>query len=200
MSARARSGRRPGESGTREAIRAAASRQFSELGYDRASVRSIAKEAGVDPGLVTHFYGSKQKLLTEAVELPIDPTVVLPHLLAGDQDDVGRRLATLLVSVLESEEGRRRVTGLVRSAASEPEAGRILKERITREVLTPIAEGIGADRPDLRGTFVGAQFVGIVMARYIVGVEPLASVDPETVIDVIAPNFQRLLTEPIFDA
>jgi AcrR family transcriptional regulator len=199
MSARARSGRRPGESGTREAIRVAASRQFSELGYDRASVRSIAKEAGVDPGLVTHFYGSKQELFTQAVDLPVDPATVMPHLLGGDPDGVGRRVAEFFVGLLETEEGRRRIIGLVRSAASEPEAARIMRERITREVLTPIAEGVGADRPELRASFVGSQFVGLVMARYIVGVEPLASVDAETVIDVIAPILQRLLTEPLFD-
>jgi len=198
MSTRVRSGRRPGDSGTRDAIRLAAGRQFSELGYDRASVRSIAKEAGVDPGLVTHFFGSKQELFAQAVELPVEASALMPHLLGDDRDGVGRRVATFLVGVLESEEGRRRVTGLVRAAASEPEAARMVRERITREVLTPIAEGVGADRPELRAAFVGSQFVGLVMARYVVGVEPLAEADAETVIDVIAPILQRLLTEPIF--
>jgi AcrR family transcriptional regulator len=197
VSARARSGRRPGDSGTREAIRAAASGLFGELGYERTSVRAIAREAGVDPGLVTHFYGSKQKLFTEVVDLPVEPSVVLPHLLGQGTEGVGRRLAEFVVGLLESEEGRRRITGLVRSAASEPEAANIMRERITRQVLAPLAEGIGADRSELRAAFCGQQIVGLVMARYIVAVEPLASVDPGTVIDVVGSVFQRLLTEPL---
>ena len=197
VSARARSGRRPGDSGTREAIRAAASRLFGEVGYDRTSVRAIAKEAGVDPGLVTHFYGSKAKLFTQVVDLPVDPATVMPHLLGEDSEGVGLRVATFIVGMLENEDGRRRITGLVRSAASAPEAAEIMRERVTREVLTPIARGVGADRPELRASLCGSQIVGLVMARYIVRIEPLASEDAETVIGVIAPIFQRLLTEPL---
>jgi AcrR family transcriptional regulator len=197
MSARARSGRRPGDSGTREAIREAASRMFGELGYEKASVRAIAKEAGVDPGLVTYFYGSKQELFAQVVDLPVDPTVLIPHILGEGSEGVGRRFAEFVVGLLESDEGRRRITGLVRSAASEPEAARIVRERVTRQILTPLAEGVGADRPELRASFCSVQVVGLVMARYVVGIEPLASADPETVIDIIAPNLQRLLTEPL---
>ena len=199
MTTRARSGRRPGDSGTREAIREAASRMFGELGYDRTSVRAIAKEAGVDPGLVTHFFGSKPELFTQVVDLPVDPEVVFPALLGEGAEGVGRRVAGFIVGMLETEEGRRRITGLVRSAASAPEAAEIMRERITRQVLTPIAQGVGADRPELRATFCGSQIVGLVMARYIVRIEPLASEDPATVVDVIAPIFQRLLTEPLQD-
>jgi AcrR family transcriptional regulator len=170
---------------------------FGELGYEKTSVRAIAREAGVDPGLVTHFYGSKQKLFTEVVDLPVDPSLVLPHLLGQGADGVGRRLAQFIVGLLESEDGRRRITGLVRSAASEPEAANIMRERVTRQVLMPLAEGIGADRPELRAAFCGQQIVGLVMARYIVGIEPLASEDPETVIGVVGSIFQRLLTEPL---
>jgi len=197
MSARARAGRRPGDSGTREAIREAASRMFGELGYDKTSVRAIAKEAGVDPGLVTYFYGSKQELFAQVVDLPVDPSVLIPHILGEGSEGVGRRFAQFVVGLLESDEGRRRITGLVRSAASEPEAARIVRERVTRQILTPLAEGVGADRPELRASFCSVQVVGLVMARYVVGIEPLASADPETVIDVLAPNFQRLLAEPL---
>ena len=72
-----------------------------------------------------------------------------------------------------------------------------MRERVTRQVLMPLAEGIGADRPELRAAFCGQQIVGLVMARYVVGIEPLASEDPETVIGVVGSIFQRLLTEPL---
>jgi AcrR family transcriptional regulator len=192
-----RSGRRPGDSGTREAILRAARRQFSELGYDRTSLRSIAIEAGVDPTLVTHFHGSKQQLFVTVVELPFEPAVVLPPLLTGDRETVGLRLARFFVGVLESDHGRQRITGLVRAAASEPEAARLLRELVTRELFGPIAASLGTEDARLRASYVGSQLVGLVMARYVVAVEPLASRPPDEVARTIAPVLQRYLTEPL---
>jgi AcrR family transcriptional regulator len=192
-----RPGRRPGDSGTREAILRAARRQFSELGYDRTSLRSIAAEAGVDPTLVSHFHGSKQQLFVTVVELPFEPAVVLPRLLSGDRETVGLRLARFFVGVLESEQGRQRITGLVRAAASEPEAARMLRELVTRELFGPIAASLGTPDARLRASYVGSQLVGLVMARYVVGVEPLASRTPDEVARTIAPVLQRYLTEPL---
>lgn len=191
------SGRRPGDSGTREAILRAARRQFSELGYDRTSLRSIALEAGVDPTLVSHFHGSKQQLFVSVVELPFDPATVLPRLLAGERATVGLRLAQFFIGVLESEEGRQRITGLVRAAASEPEAARLLRELVSRELLGRIAESLGTDDARLRASYVGSQLVGLIMARYVIAVEPLASSSPEAVAATIAPVLQRYLTEPL---
>jgi AcrR family transcriptional regulator len=192
-----RPGRRPGDSGTREAILRAAGKQFAERGYDRTSLRSIALEAGVDPTLVSHFYGSKQQLFVTVVELPFDPAVVLPQLLEGDRQGIGLRLARFILGMLESDEGRRRMTGIVRAAASEPEAARLVRELITREVLAPMAERLGADDASLRAALAGSQVVGLVMARYVVRVEPLASRDAGAVAEAIAPVLQHYLTEPL---
>jgi AcrR family transcriptional regulator len=197
MTARASSGRRPGDSGTREAILQAARRQFAERGYDRTSLRSVALEAGVDPTLVSHFHGSKQQLFVTVVELPFDPAALLPGLLAGDRDAIGLRLARFVLGLLETDEGRRRIIGLVRAAASEPEAARLVRELVLRDVFAPIIESLGVDDAPLRASLVGTQVVGLVMARYIVAVEPLASSDPDIVALAIAPNLQRLLTEPL---
>jgi AcrR family transcriptional regulator len=190
------SGRRPGDSGTREAIQRAAARQFAELGYDRTSLRRIAAEAGVDPALVTHFFGSKQQLFVTVAELPFDPAAALPHLLT-DETGAGERLARFLVGVLESEQGRRRMTGLVRAAASEPTAAAMVRELVETKLIGALAKELGADQPALRASLAGSQVVGLVTARYIVGVEPLASTDPETVIAAIAPVLQHYLTEPL---
>jgi AcrR family transcriptional regulator len=186
-------GRRKGESGTREAILAAARRLFAERGYDRTSLRAIAGEAGVDPALVTHFFGSKQRLFVEVVEFPFDPGEVLPAILVGDREAVGMRLAELIVSVLENAEARARVLGIVRAAASEPEAARMVRELLTREVWAPGAALLGVDDAELRMNLVGSQIVGIVMARYIVGAEPLASLPPEELVAAIGPTLQRYL-------
>lgn len=191
-----RSGRRPGESGTREAIVRAARRLFAELGYDRTTIRAIGAEAGVDGALVVHFFGSKQQLFLAVVELPFEPAVV-PRLLAGDQARVGERLARFLVTLLEETDARARLTGMVRAAASEPEAARMLRELITERILTPLADTLGVEDARLRANLVGSQVVGLVMARYVVGVEPLASLDPDALVRAVAPTFQRYLTEPL---
>jgi AcrR family transcriptional regulator len=192
-----RSGRRPGDSGTRDAIRAAASRLFAEQGYDRTSMRAIAAEAGVDPKLVAHFFGSKQQLFVSVVELPFDPAVVVPAVFAGDREGIGERVARFIVGVLEDPDGRRRLTGLVRAAASEPEAARMVRELLGREVFARIVEALEVDDADVRASLVGSQVVGLAMARYIVGIEPLASLPPDAVVAAVAPNLQRYLVGPL---
>jgi AcrR family transcriptional regulator len=194
MAVRTHSGRRPGDSGTREAIAQAARRQFAELGYDRTSMRQVALEAGVDPTLVSHFHGSKQQLFLSVVELPFQPADILPGLLAGDPQEAGARLAHFALGAFESEQGRARIVGLIRAATSEPEAARVVRDLLTREVLTPLAEGIGSDNAAYRASLVMSQIVGLIMARYIVAVEPLASRDPAAVAQDIAPTLQRYLT------
>jgi AcrR family transcriptional regulator len=190
-------GRRPGESGTRAAILRSARRLFAELGYDRTTIRAIGADAGVDAALVVHFFGSKQQLFLSVVELPFDPSVVLPRLVSGDRATVGERFAAFLVSVLEDPDARGRLTGMVRAAAAEPEAARMLRELITERVLGPLAAALGVDDARLRATLAGSQVVGLVTARHVVGVEPLASLPPDALARAVAPTFQRYLTEPL---
>ncbi len=190
-------GRRPGTSGTREAIVVAARRQFSELGYDRTSLRQVGLEAGVDPTLVSHFFGSKQRLFVEVVELPFRPPEVIPSLLEGPRDELGLRLVRFVLRVLETPEGRARVVGMVRAATAEPEAARLVREILTNQVLAPIAEGIGSDQAALRAGLAMSQITGLTIARYIVAVEPLASWPADRVIDAVAPTLQRYLAGPL---
>lgn len=193
-------GRRPGVSGTRDAIVLAARRQFATSGYDRTSMRAVAAEARVDPSLVVHYFGSKAGLFAEAVELPFDPATALPHLLAFGVEGLGERLARLAVDVLESEHGRARMVALVRAATSEPAAAQVIRDLITTQLLTPIAESLGTDHADLRGALIASQLVGLTMARCIVLVEPLASATPDQVVRAIGPNLQRYLSDPLIGA
>jgi AcrR family transcriptional regulator len=192
-----RTGRRPGPSITRKAVADAARRQFAELGYERATIRSIAAEAGVDPALVLHYFRSKQELFLAVVELPFDPVAVLPGLLAGDRRKVGERLARLFVSAIEDADVRNRWTSMIRAAASEPAAAEMLRELLTRQVFVPLAETLGVEGARLRATLVGSQIVGVVMARHIVRVEPLASLPGERLVQAIGPTLQRYLTGPL---
>ena len=158
-----RSGRRAGSPDTRGEIAAAAGRLFAERGYDRTSMRAIAAEAGVDPALVTHYFGSKQRLFVSIVQLPIDPALVV-GLAAGGADGAGERLARTVIGVLESPAGRERATGIVRAAASEPEAAALLREQLAEQLFGPVARELGTDEPELRANLCGSQMVGLVMA------------------------------------
>ncbi len=173
---------------------AAARGQFSELGYDRATIRGIAAEADVDPALVSHFFGSKRDLFASVTTLPFELEQAMPQIVEGPRSRLGKRLAEFLLDVLEDPESRKAITSIVRAAASEPEAAQAARELVTARVLVPIAERIEADRPALRASLINSQMVGLIMARYIVALEPLASLPAKEVVRAIAPNLQRYLT------
>ena len=131
------------------------------------------------------------------MELPFNPEEALPAILAGERQTVGVRFARFIVGMLEDEQARSVITGMVRAAATEPEAARMVRGLISRRVVGPVAETLGAEDPQLRATLVGSQIVGLVIARYVVAVEPLASLDPDRLIAALAPNLQRYLVEPL---
>jgi AcrR family transcriptional regulator len=197
MATTRRLGRRPGASGTRDAILAAARHQFGDLGYDRTTLRSVAAEAEVDPALVVHFFGSKQRLFVAGVELPLEPAELIEQLASGPREEVGERVAAFVLRALEAADTRRRWVAMVRAATSEPEAARLLREVLETRVFTPLAEALGMEDAAFRATLAGTQIVGIAMARHIIGVEPLASAEPDALAAAIAPTLQRYLAETL---
>ena len=190
----ARTGRRPGVSGTREAILDAARRAFAEQGYQRATVRDVAKLAGVDPALVHHYFGTKQDLFVAAVRLPVNPVDQLTAVLAAEPDQVGQRLVETFLSIWDHAAGQSPLLALIRSAVSDKDAAAMLREFITEEVLGPLARRLGNPDARLRATLAGSQLIGLAMARYIIRVEPLASAPSAQVAAVVGPTVQRYLT------
>ena len=187
-----RTGRRPGPTTTREAIAEAARRQFAELGYDRATLRGIAGEAGVDAALVVRFYGSKDALFQEVMALPPAVAEAIAGLADGPTAAVGRRLAQAIVGMLEDPRSRSVVLGRIRSASSHPDAAALVRETVTRDVGRLVA-ALTDDEPETRAVLVGSQIVGLALARHVVRVEPLASLPASDVVDYIAPVFQHYL-------
>jgi len=194
----ARTGRRPGNQDTREAILASAREAFAERGFDGASIRMIASAAGVDPALVHHYFGTKDQLFLDAMRAPIDPTTLLPDVLAGDVDGVGERLVRTLLSVWDSPAGGA-VIALFRSAVGNELIARMMREFVTRRILRRIAKELDLDPAEapVRVNLVASQIAGIVMVRYILKVEPLASAPAETVVSLVGPTVQRYLTQPL---
>ena len=192
-----RTGRRPGPNRTRAAILDAARAAFAERGYEAVSVRAVARDAGVDPALVHRFHGSKEDLFVAAMELPISPGRLVPALLAEGVDGRGERLVRTLLELFDRPAAFAPFLALIRGAVSNEHAAAMLREFLAREVLGRLAAAASPDRPELRASLVGSQVVGLAMARYVVGVPPLATTDRETVVACVGPAIQRYLTGPL---
>jgi AcrR family transcriptional regulator len=191
-----RTGRRSGATVTREQIAVAARTLFADVGFERATFRAIAAAAGVDPALVVHFYGSKEDLFREVMQLPPDVAGALLRMADAPRAELGRRLAELVVAALENPATRPIVLGRIRSASSHPDAAALVRETVTRD-LGALTGAITDDRPETRAVLIGVNVVGVALARYVVLVEPLASLPAPEVVELIAPTFQRLLTGPL---
>jgi hypothetical protein len=112
--------------------------------------------------------------------LPLNPAEVLPEILAGDSTTIGERIEALLVEVLSQPALHERLTGVTRAAASEPEVARMMREFLSEEVFVPVARALGGEDATFRLNLLGTQIVGLMMARYVLEVEPLARPFPQS--------------------
>ncbi|MFF6790985.1 AcrR family transcriptional regulator [Streptomyces filamentosus] len=181
--------------GARERILETARAEFAERGYDKTSVRGIAKAAGVDPALVHHYFGTKDEVFAAAIEVSFEPALVVPAILDGPREEVGERLARFFVGVWENPATRAPLLAVIRSAVTHEAAATVLRNFVLRRLLERIAAGLAVPDPQLRAELAASQMIGIVILRYVVRVEPLASADPERIVADVAPTLQRYLTE-----
>lgn len=192
--ARTRSGRRPGTPGTRQAILDAARARFAEVGFDKASIRSIAAAARVDPALVHHYFGTKQDLFVAVIALPVDPRLVLDAITAAPLDQLGEHLLRAVVTVWDSPGGNGAVAafrGVI--GGGDPALVRtflldIILKDVRRRVDSP--RGSGGTRVAL----TASQMIGLLVARKILGIEPVASMSVDELVTHVAPTLQRYLT------
>jgi AcrR family transcriptional regulator len=162
-------------------------------GYDGATIRGIAQDAGVDPALVHHFFGTKERLFVEAMQFPVVPSDVLPGIFAGDKDRVGEDVVRLFLTIWEDPRVRETAVGLLRSAVTHDEAARMLREFVTSAILAAIVGGTTAPYAPLRASLVASQVVGLAFTRYIVKLEPIASASVDDLAGAIGPTIQRYL-------
>jgi AcrR family transcriptional regulator len=193
-----RTGRRPGKQDTRRQILAAARAAFAERGYDRATIRHIATGAGVDPALVHHYFGTKEGLFRATVEAPIDPAVMVPRVLRGDVEHVGERLVRTFLGVWDDADTGPAIRAMVRSAVGNEMSAGLLREFFATQIVRRVTSELGADespeRSAMRASLVASQLFGLAMARYIIGLEPLASTPVDALVPMVAPTVQRYLT------
>jgi AcrR family transcriptional regulator len=189
-------GRRPGAPDTRAEILTSARTLFAARGFAGTSVRAIAADAGVDPSLVHHYFGSKDDLFVAALQLPVDPRVALLPVLEGGLEGAGERLLRVFVSVWDDETARLSLLGLVRGVV-DPAGRQLLRDGLFGVILGPIAPALGLDEPQRRLALVASQMIGVVMMRYVLEVEPLASMETDVLVATYAPTLQRYLADPL---
>lgn len=189
-----RTGRRPGDSGTRDAILASARRRFADDGYRGATIRAIARDARVDPALVHHFFGTKQDLFAAVVDFPVSPEVVQSALAAATRADIGERIIRTFLLVWDRPEYRERMQILTRSAISDDSSARMFREFIVGTVLGPAIERFESADAELRANLVATQLVGMGFVRYLLRMEPLASASTDHVVAWVGPTVQRYIT------
>ncbi|MCX5525723.1 TetR family transcriptional regulator [Streptomyces bobili] len=182
---------------TRDRILAAAREEFSERGYEKSTVRGIAKAAGVDSALVHHYFGTKEQVFAAAVEVAVAPALDARDAVAdAPLDQVGERLTRFMFGVWENPATRMPLLAVVRSAVNNETAAAVFRRLVAAQLLRRIAAQLDAPDAELRAELAAAQLVGTAMLRYVIKVEPLASVDVERIIARVAPVVQGHLTGP----
>jgi AcrR family transcriptional regulator len=159
-------------------------------------VRSIAAAAGVDAAMVNHWFGGKDGLFVAALDLPVNPEVILASVLDGDPAHAGERIVRGFVSTWDATGGGPFVA-LLRSVATHEAAARMMREFVLDVLFRRLTDVLGPDQPALRASLCASQVVGLGMARYVVKLDPLASADAQTLAAAIGPNLQRYLTGPL---
>jgi AcrR family transcriptional regulator len=192
----ARRGRRPGSPDTRAAILAEARMLFAAQGYAGTSVRAVAATAGVDAALVHHYFGTKDDLFLAALEFPVDPRQLVAPVIEGDPEEAAERFLAIFLSAWDDPEIRPSLLAVARGVM-DPAGAKLLSEGFLPVVIQPIGVALGLDRPEHRMTLVASQVAGIILLRYVLAVEPLASMPPHEVVATYAPTLQRYLTGPL---
>jgi AcrR family transcriptional regulator len=179
---------------SRDAVLAAAKRRFAEHGYEKTTLRDIARDAHVDASMVLYLFGSKAELFRESLRLILDPNV-LAAAIAGDDRDVGARVVRAYLQMWEHPETGPSMVSMLQSATSNPDAHEAFRGFVQTYV-SPVVSGAlgGGEHARLRTMLTATSLVGMAMLRYVIQVPPLAALSGDEVVTLIGPTVQRYLT------
>lgn len=190
-------GRRPAGTDTRGAIIAAARAEFAERGYEAASMRSVARRAGVDPALVRHYFPDRADLFAVSVLPPsANPVEVAARVVAGGLPGVGARLLAEVLTLWSADEGEgfRAAVGLMAGAVERPQA---LVAYLGRTVFEQIGRLLAPDEAPLRVALMASQVSGLLIVRFVIRMEPVASMTAAELAALVGPTIDRYLTAPV---
>lgn len=194
-----RRGRRPAGQDARADILAAARDEFVENGYQAASLRAVARRAGVDPGTVRHWFPDKARLLTATLGVTeIEPHTVVERVVAGPRETLGERLVEAVIGLWDTDGGDT-VRMVIPAVMSDAELRGLLPQFVGAAILGPVLRALGTPDAPLRTSLVASQMAGMLLTRYLVPVPPLASLTGAEVARLVGPTLQRYLTGPLPD-
>ncbi|WP_224361231.1 TetR/AcrR family transcriptional regulator [Hyalangium versicolor] len=183
---------------TRQAILQSARLAFTRSGYDGVGVREIAQGAGVTAMLVNRYFGSKEQLFEEVVEV----TLSAPGILTSQVTAGGRELATLSRNVADALVARTAPEAtpmdgfllMLRSAANES-AAKILRRKFTTHFEKPLADILPGVRPSERAAMFLAIIAGFQVLRQVVGIPGLLDAEPAALSARLQVLFDVLMNE-----
>jgi AcrR family transcriptional regulator len=193
-SSRARSGRRPGGEDTRGAILEAARAAFATAGYQAATIRAIAAEAGVDPALVHHYFGTKEDLFGMVMELPLRPSQAAEMIMAQGIENAGSNLARLFFSIWESPATRDTLLAMLRGAFTTEQGAETLKDFFEAALLERVADQVDGPDAKLRVSLAASHLIGVAVLRYVIGFEELIRPTPEELAERVGGRIQAYFT------
>ena len=191
-----RRGRRAGKPETRAEILEVARRLFLEGGYQGVTMRGIAREAGVDQALVAYYFGSKKGLFGAALALAVNPPELMRTVLAGDLATFPERVLRTVLTVWDDPELGRPLRMLVASAAHDPEILRLLREVVQSEMAGALAAALGGADASARAGAVAVQIAGLIVMRYWLQMEPVASMPADDLVRYAAPGLHAAMRGP----
>ena len=189
-------GRRRGDSGTRQAIMDAAADQFAASGFKATTIRGIAAAAGVDPALIRHYYGSKGELFAAALRFPPEALSRVASAVSGDPEHLGQRVVVAYIGLWEDPATATPLLAALRTAVGSA-GGAVLMQEFLRSRMLPAFTPVLDDRADLRVTLAASHLLGTAIARYVLRIEPLASLRQADLIATLSPVIHRYLTEDL---
>ncbi|QAY73474.1 TetR/AcrR family transcriptional regulator [Agromyces protaetiae] len=179
---------------TRARILEAAQAEFAALGYEAASLRGVARRAGVDASLVHHYFDDKSGLVAAVMDVPARPDRLIAEAVDGPLDGMGERMVRMVLSAWDSPAVRPAGLAIVKSIVSGGPTGKVVLEFFRREMLAKVAARLPGDDAALRAELAVSQIIGLVVARYVARFEPLASAGVDDLAARIGPVVQAHLT------
>jgi AcrR family transcriptional regulator len=182
---------------SRDVVLAAAKRRFAAEGYEKATLRAIARDAHVDPSMVLYLFGRKEELFRESLRLIIDPDMLVAALRGGPDDDpdIGTRMVRTYLSIWEAPDTAASMRAMLQSATSNSDAHEAFRAFMQNYVLTGVSAVLGGgEQARLRAMLAASNLVGTAILRYIIQVPPLATLSADEVVRLIAPTVTRYLT------
>lgn len=193
-----RRGRRPAGTDARGDIVEAARVEFAERGYDAASLRNIARRAGVDPALVHHYFEGKPALFAQVLTVPVNPGERVAMILAVPREQVGEAVVRSFLFIWDAPGGRERFQALARSALGNAAVARQIREFLIAEIFVRVSRhhasaGESDEDLELRASLAAGQMIGFGLMRYVLEFPAAKKVSAERAVAELGPTLQRYL-------